>query len=86
MTILLDVLGPGPVVCTECGRTLRRADSIRRRQGDHCWGKTHPAVPRARMPRRRAVMAAPAPRTPAPADGQLALDIDTQQPPRKAAR
>lgn len=75
MTILLDVLGPGPAVCTECGRPLRRADSIRRRQGDRCWAKTHPAVPRARSPRRRAVMAAPAPRRTVPADGQLALDL-----------
>lgn len=62
--------------CT-CGRTLTRPSSIAQGQGPICWARTHPAAPRARVPRRRAVMAAPAPRRAAPGDGQLQLDIAT---------
>jgi hypothetical protein len=76
--VVLDVLGPGPIehYCT-CGRRLLRPDSIARGQGPVCWDKTHPT--RLRL-RRRAVMAAPAPRRPDPGDGQLELDITTTAP------
>lgn len=68
-----------------CGRTLRDPLSVSRKTGPVCWAKTHPApARRPGLPRRRAVMAAPAPRTARPHDEQLLLDIDDVQPQRKA--
>jgi hypothetical protein len=67
---------PRAVRCSApgCGRLLTRPDSIAAGQGPVCWARAHPAQP---WMRRRAVMAAQAPRRPTPADGQLKLDLPT---------
>lgn len=77
--VLAAIGGPGPraIRCSApgCNHWLTRPDSIRVGLGPVCWAKTHPTRPRLR---RRAVMAAPAPRRPIPGDGQLELDIPTE--------